>query len=78
MSTPKSGFEIRADLLKQAQELLQDNNYRKIDYYHAQVSRAMDEKDVNYPDYPMECLSGINSADIIIVAKQFNEFVNEK
>lgn len=78
MSQQKSGFEIRADLLKQAQELLQDNRYQKENYYHTQVSRAQEAKDIKWPDYPVENLQPLNPADVIAVAKQFSEFVNQK
>lgn len=75
---PKSGFEIRADLLGQAQGLLQDNRHAIVDRYHNMVCRAQEQKDVKWPDYPQELLVPISASDVIAVAKQFNEFVNEK
>ena len=78
MSTGKSGFEIRADLLSQAQGLLQDNRHAITDRYHNMVCRAQEQKDVPWPEYPPELLTPVNASDIIAVAKQFNEFVNEK
>jgi hypothetical protein len=50
----------------------------KMDWYHNQVARAQDNKDVAWPEYPQEALSQITAQDVIAVAKQFNEFVNEK
>tara|TARA_B100000029_G_scaffold419334_2_gene424806 strand:- start:409 stop:645 length:237 start_codon:yes stop_codon:yes gene_type:complete len=78
MSEQKSGFEIRADLLNQAQGILQDNRSMKMDWYHNQVMRAQDNKDVAWPEYPQEALAPITPQDVIAVAKQFNEFVNQK
>ena len=78
MSDNKSGFEIRADLLNQAQGILQDNRCMKMDWYHNQVARAQDNKDVSWPEYPQEALAQITAQDVIAVAKQFNEFVNQK
>ncbi len=74
----KSGFEIRADLLNQAQGILQDNRSTKMDWYHNQVCRAQDNKDVAWPEYPQEALAPISAQDVIAVAKQLNEFVNQK
>ena len=78
MSDQKSGFEIRADLLNQAQGILQDNRSMKMDWYHNQVMRAQDNKDVTWPEYPQEALAPISAQDVIAVAKQLNEFVNQK
>ena len=78
MSDNKSGFEIRADLLNQAQGILQDNRCMKMDWYHNQVASAQDNKDVSWPEYPQEALAQITAQDVIAVAKQFNEFVNQK
>jgi len=50
MSEQKSGFEIRADLLNQAQGILQDNRSMKMDWYHNQVMRAQDNKDIAWPE----------------------------
>ena len=78
MSTGKSGFEIRADLLSQAQGLLQDNRCAITDRYHNMVCRAQEQKDVQWPDYPVELTTPMTAQDVIAVAKQFNEFVNDK
>ena len=71
MSDNKSGFEIRADLLGQAQGLLEQNLHRKADAVHVHND--------NYPNnkqpLPAEI---ITASDIINVAKELNEFVNQK
>ena len=54
MSDNKSGYEIRADLLSQAQGLLQDNRHAITDKYHNMVCRAQEQKDVPWPEYPSE------------------------
>ena len=78
MSDNKSGFEIRADLLSQAQGLLQDNRHAITDKYHNMVCRAQEQKDVPWPEYPSELSIPMTANDVINVAKQFNDFVNEK
>ena len=78
MSDNKSGYEIRADLLSQAQGLLQDNKHQITDRYHNMVCRAQEQKDVQWPDYPVELTTPMTAQDVIAVAKQFNEFVNDK
>ena len=71
MSDNKSGFEIRADLLGQAQGILEQNLHRKADAIHVHND--------NYPNnkqpLPAEI---ITASDIINVAKELNEFVNQK
>ena len=71
MSQPKSGYEIRADLLHMGQSILIENLQRKIDaaYMHNE----------NHPDdkKPMPTKS-ITAQDIIAVAAELNEFVIEK
>ena len=71
MSDNKSGFEIRADLLGQAQGILEQNLHRKADAVHVHND--------NYPNnkqpLPAEI---ITASDIINVAKELNEFVNQK
>ena len=78
MSDNKSGFEIRADLLSQAQGLLQDNRMAITDRYHNMVCRAQEQKDVPWPEYPVELTTPVSAQDVINVAKQFNDFVNSK
>ena len=45
MSDNKSGFEIRADLLSQAQGLLEQNAQREVDAAHFDLAKAGDEAD---------------------------------
>ena len=78
MSDKKSGYEIRADLLSQAQGLLIDNRNLITDRYHNMVCRAQEQKDVQWPDYPAELSTPMTAQDVITVAKQFNDFVNSK
>ena len=78
MSEKKSGYEIRADLLSQAQGLLIDNRNLITDKYHNMVCRAQEQKDVPWPEYPSELSIPVSAQDVINVAKQFNDFVNEK
>ena len=71
MADNKSGFEIRADLLGQAQGLLEGNYQREVDaiYMHND----------NFPnDKKALPLREIVGEDVIEVARQLNEFVNEK
>ena len=71
MSESKSGFEIRSDLLNQAQGLLEGNLQREVEsvYFHND----------NYPEDKQSLpVREISAADVIDVAKQFNEFVTEK
>ena len=71
MATTKSGFEIRADLLSQAQGLLEGNIYRAND--------ALNVHNENYPN-DKKCYNSqnVSTSDVIKVARQLNEFVNEK
>jgi len=67
----KSGFEIRADLLNQAQGILECNLQRKIqsiqewNAYHQEVQKEIPSDE-------------INTADVIKAAKELYEFVNDK
>jgi len=70
MSQPKSGFEIRADLLSQAQDLLTANIDREYQTVYEWNSNNENKKDLP--------LRTVNAEDVIAVAKQLNEFVNEK
>ena len=71
MSDNKSGFEIRADLLNQAQGILQDNFQRKVDavYMHNE-SFPNDKKAMPTASIP--------ASDVIAVAQELNEFVTQK
>ena len=67
----KSGFEIRADLLSQAQGILECNLHRKI--------QAVQERNGYNPEDVKEVPSDeISTADVIKAAKELYEFVNEK
>ena len=69
----KSGFEIRADLLSQAQGLLEMNAQREIDAAYFAIDHAGDEASlISLP------VIEITSEEIIETARQFNSFVNEK
>ena len=71
MSNGKSGYEIRADLLSMAQSILIENLSRKNDAVYTQNDNHPDDKK------PLITTS-INAQDIIAVASELNEFVNEK
>ena len=71
MSDNKSGFEIRADLLSQAQGILQDNFQRKVDAIYLHNDSFPNDKK------PMPTTS-ITASDVIAVAQELNEFVNQK
>ena len=71
MSDNKSGFEIRADLLSQAQGILQDNHQRKVDAVYMHNDSFPNDKK------PMPTTS-ITASDVIAVAQELNEFVNQK
>jgi len=71
MSQPKSGFEIRADLLSQAQDMLTAN----IDREYQTVFEWNSHNPGNEKELPLRT---VNAEDVIAVAKQLNEFVNEK
>ena len=70
MSQPKSGFEIRANLLSQAQDMLTANIDREY-----QTIFEWNSNNENKKDLPLRI---VNAEDVIAVAKQLNEFVNEK
>ena len=65
MSDKKSGYEIRADLLSQAQGLLQDNRHAVADKYHNMVCRAQEQKDVPWPEYPSELMTPMTAQDVL-------------
>lgn len=67
----KSGFEIRADLLNQAQGILECNLQRKIQ--SAQEWNAYNQE--NQKEVPSD---EISTADVIKAAKELYEFVNDK
>jgi hypothetical protein len=78
MSNQKTGFEIRADLLGQAQGILENNRHAIMDAYHTKVQRHLDAKDVPWPELPEGYTRSISPQEVIDVARQLNSFVNEK
>ena len=67
----KSGFEIRADLLNQAQGILEQNYERSRD--------AVFSHNDSFPQDKRELpVTTITAADVIATAKELYEFVNEK
>ena len=71
MSNNKSGFEIRADLLTQAQGILECNLQRKTD--------AIREYNGYHEDAPKDLpLDIIGTEDVIKAARELYEFVNDK
>ena len=69
--TNKSGFEIRADLLTQAQGILECNLQRKTD--------AIREYNGYHEDEPKDLpLDIIGTEDVIKAARELYEFVNDK
>ena len=71
MSNGKSGFEIRADLLHQAQGLLEQNIQRKVDAIYMHNDNHPDDKK------PLPAAS-ISAGDVIAIPGELNEFVNSK
>ena len=66
----KSGFEIRANLLQQAQGLLMDQHYQKVQATEYN-NELLGQKN------PLPTLE-ITTSDIIARAKELYDFVNEK
>ena len=66
----KSGFEIRANLLQQAQGLLMDQHYQKVQATEYN-NELLGQKN------PLPTLE-ITTGDIIARAKELYDFVNEK
>lgn len=71
MSNSKSGFEIRADILGQAQGLLEGNIYRNNDAVNVHNDTFPNDKKSFGNQF-------ISTEEVIAVARQLNEFVNEK
>tara|TARA_X000000368_G_scaffold352466_1_gene293304 strand:+ start:1251 stop:1466 length:216 start_codon:yes stop_codon:yes gene_type:complete len=71
MSNSKSGFEIRADLLSQAEGILTSNYQREVDSVYAHNDSFPNDK------RPLP-LREITGEEVIRVARQLNEFVTEK
>ena len=70
MSDSKSGFEIRADLLSQAQGLLEMNAQRKVDSHYFNVDNKLEAGELPVIE--------ITADEVINTARQLNEFVNQK
>tara|TARA_R100000458_G_C8261547_1_gene237013 strand:- start:1506 stop:1721 length:216 start_codon:yes stop_codon:yes gene_type:complete len=71
MSNSKSGFEIRADLLSQAEGILTSNYQREVDAVYAHNDTFPNDK----KPLPLREITG---EEVIRVARQLNEFVTEK
>ena len=71
MSNSKSGFEIRADLLSQAEGILTNNYQREVDSIYAHNDSFPNDK----KPLPLREITG---EEVIRVARQLNEFVTEK
>jgi len=71
MSDNKSGYEIRADLLNQAQGILTDNYQREVEAIHTHNDAFPNDK----KPLPLREITG---EEIIMTARQLNEFVTEK
>jgi hypothetical protein len=73
MSAGKSGYEIRADLLQQAESLLTGNIYRSND--------AVVQHNDNFPNDKKSLSYGdqfVSTEEVISTARMLNDFVNEK
>ena len=71
MSTGKSGFEIRAELLSQSQGLLEGNIYR--------ANEAVVTHNDSFPNDKRPLGDQfVSTEDVISTARLLNEFVNEK
>ena len=71
MSDKKSGYEIRADLLNQAQGILTDNYQREVEAIHTHNDAFPNDK----KPLPLREITG---EEIILTARHLNEFVTEK
>ena len=67
----KSGFEIRADLLNQAQGIIEGNFQREVDASYAHNDTFPNDK----KPLPLREITG---EEVIRTARQLNEFVTEK
>ena len=71
MTESKSGFEIRADLLSQAQGMLENNIGRE--------ETSIFSHNENHPSDKITLVAKqLEAADVINVAKELYEFVNQK
>ena len=67
----KSGFEIRANLLLQAQGILEGNIQRQNDSIYS-------HNEVHTENKKVLKAQSVTTSDVISVAKELNEFVNQK
>jgi len=71
MTESKSGFEIRADLLSQAQGMLENNISRE--------ETSIYSHNENHPSDKITVeAKQLKATDVITVAKELYEFVNQK
>ena len=70
MSDNKSGFEIRADLLSQAQGLLEQNAQREVDAHFFNTDNKLETSELPVVE--------ITAGQVIETARQLNAFVTEK
>ena len=71
MSDSKSGFEIRADLLSQAQGSLEGNIQRE-------ENSVYSHNEVHPENKKVIKAHSVTTSDVISVAKELYEFVNQK
>jgi len=71
----KSGYEIRADLLKLANEVINSNNCQISNKYYEDKIKA-EQSGKELPDYPAKELQ-ISSDQVINIANKFNDFVSD-
>ena len=71
MSDSRTGYEIRADLLSQAEGILSQNYQREVDAIYAHNDTFPNDK----KPLPLREITG---EEIIATARQLNEFVTEK
>ena len=67
----KSGFEIRADLLSQAQGILEGNIQREDESVYS-------HNEVHQENKKVLKTQSVTTSDVIGVAKELYEFVNQK
>lgn len=71
MSQAKSGYEIRADLLSLADSITTGNIYRSNDAIHSHNDSFPNDKKSLGDQF-------VSVENVISVARQLNDFVNEK
>ena len=71
----KSGYEIRAELLKLANEVINSNNCQISNKYYEDKFKA-EQSGKELLDYPAKDLQ-ISSEQVINLANKFNDFVSD-